>query len=360
MKKFLSSILLLVILQGSIFAQDFSLTNPVMTPSPGVFPGGTETVSFNFAVSQNYTFSSNPASNNYAYITFSFTKLNPTAAGPAGTGAALFTWTLTDNGGTGVNKVYTWTGSTKDVVMLKVPNSYTIQFTNVPITAAATQAQTDVRCAGQFTDPGNAPTGMTNNNNAVIATYTAAGGPLPLQLLFFNGNKHDNSVDLKWQTSSEINSNYFEVEFSSNGLQFSSIGKVNAAGNSSVQKSYGLTHRSPVNGANYYRLKIVDKDGKVSLSNIVTINFTIVGISINSVNPNPFQDKIKIELSSDKNEKITVQLSDNLGRILKTLNAVLQNGVNQVWMNDLGSLSQGIYTVEIKTAYTSFRVKIKK
>lgn len=360
MKKILSSLLIMVLLQSASIAQDFSLSNPTMTPAPGIYPGGTETVSFNFAVSQNYTFSSNPASNNYAYITFSFTKLNPTSAGPSGTGATLFNWTLTTNGGTGVGLVYTWTGTTKTVTMLNVPNSYSILFTNVPITAPATQAETDIRVAGQFTDPGNAPTGLTSNNNAVIATYTVTGAPTPVLLLFFNGTKHDNSVDLKWQTSSEINSNYFEVEFSSNGIQWAGIGKVNAAGNSTVPQNYSLVHHSPVNGTNFYRLKMVDKDGKVKLSNVITVNFTIVGISINSVNPNPFNDKIKIEISSDKNAKIYIQLSDNSGRIIKTLNVVLQNGINQVWMNDLGSLSKGIYTLEIKTAYTNFRVKIKK
>ncbi len=352
--------MIMVLLQSSLIAQDFSLTNPTMTPNPGVFPGGTETVSFNFAVSQSYTFSSNPASNNYAYITFSFTKLNPTGAGPSGTGATLFNWSLSTNGGTGVGLVYTWTGTTKNVTMLNVPNSYTILFTNVPITAPATPAETDIRVAGQFTDPGNAPTGLTLNNNAVIATYTASGSVLPLRLLSFNGSKHDNSVDLKWQTSSEINTDYFEVQFSTNGSQWNVIGNVKAAGNSNIQQNYGLVHHSPVTGTNFYRLKIIDKDKKASFSNIITINFTIVGISINSVNPNPFEDRIKIEISSDKNDKIYFQLSDNLGRIVKTLNSVLQKGVNQVWMNDLGSLSKGIYTLEIKTAYTTYGVKVKK
>ena len=350
----------MVLLQGSLLAQDFSLTNPVMSPNPGVFPGGTETVSFNFAVSQIYTFSSNPASNNYAYITFSFTKLNPTAAGPSGTGAALFNWRLTTNGGTGVNLVYTWTGTTKDAVMQNVPNAYTILFTNVPITAAATQAETDIRVAGQFTDPGNAPTGLTNNNNAVIATYTASGGPLPLQLIFFNGNKQSNSVDLKWQTSSEINSNYFEVQFSTNGSQWENIGKVNAAGNSSTQRNYGHIHNTPVNGANYYRLKAFDKDGKFYYSDVVVINFNITGITLNAVYPNPFTDHIVVEISSDKNETVNLQLTDNLGRILKTIRQVIQKGVNRISINDLDGLTKGIYTLEVKTPFATFKSKLKK
>ncbi|HUS00223.1 MAG TPA: T9SS type A sorting domain-containing protein [Chitinophagaceae bacterium] len=360
MKKILSLILVSILLYASASAQDFALTNPVMTPNPGVYPGGTETVSFNFSVSQNYTFSSNPVSNNYGYITFSFTKLNPTAAGPAGTGAALFNWTLTNNGGTGVNRVYTWTGTTKDVTMLAVPNAYQILFTNVPITAPATPAETDIRVAGQFTDPGNAPTGLTGNNSAVIATYTASGGPLPIRLVSFDGVKMVNKVLLKWQTTSELNSKYFDVEFSENGTTWNSIGTVNAAGTSTTGRSYTLPHNSPVNGVNYYRLKQVDVNSNFSYSSIITINFAIKGVNINSVYPNPFVNQLKIDVSSDRSESVSIQLSDNMGRVLKVQNSSIQKGVNKLVLDNLAGLAPGIYNVEVKTAYSSYRFKLKK
>ncbi len=361
MKKFLSIIIVAFLLQSSLAAQDFALTNPTLTPNPGTFPGGTETATFNFSVSQNYNFSSNPASNNYAYITFSFTKLNPTNSRPSGTGAALFNWVLTTNGGTGVGLVYTYTGTTKDVTMLSIPTSYSIIFAGVPITAAATQAQTDVRVAGQFTDPGNAPTGLTQNNNAVIATYTSpSGGPLPIRLLSFAGVKEESKVQLNWQTSTEQNSSYFEVEFSANTTQWSSVGKVNAAGISSVARNYSLTHNSPVDGTNYYRLKQFDKDGNFVYSNIVAINFTIKGLHVGATYPNPFTDKIKLDVSSDRIETLHIQLSDNLGRVLRVITVSAQKGVNQFSLENLNSLAPGLYNVEVKTSYTTYRAKVKK
>ena len=359
MKNFLSLILITVLMQGSLHAQDFALLNPTMNPNPGIFPGGTETVSFNLSTSQAYTFSANPASNNYATVTFSFTKLNPTGAGPSGTGANLFTWTLTNNGGAGVNLVYTWTGATKNITMLGVPNSYNILFTNVPITLEL-QAETDVRVAGQFTDPGNAPTGNTGNNSAVISTYTTAGGPLPIRLLTFNGVKDESKVQLQWQTSSEQNSKLFDVEFSDNSSQWVSIGTVSAAGTSNSNRNYGLVHNSPVDGVNYYRLKQVDVNGVFTYSNVVAINFTIKGVKVSSVFPNPFVSQLRIKVSSDRSEVVRIQLSDNSGRILKIQNTSIQKGINDISLDNLSGLAAGVYNVEVKTATTTYRYKLNK
>ncbi|MDB5200092.1 MAG: hypothetical protein JWO92_2055 [Chitinophagaceae bacterium] len=362
MKKILSLILITVILQGSLLAQDFVLNNPVMAPDPAPFPGGTETVTFDFYVAQSsFTFSSDPLSNNYATITFSFTKLNPPSA-PTGTGAALFNWVKTNNGGTGVGLVYTWTGTTKAVTMNETPPAakYKITFTNVPITFEATRAETDVRVAGQFTDPGNAPTGAAGNNSAVIATYTTSAGVTPIRLLSFNGVKEVNKVQLNWQTSSEQDSKYFDVEFSENSNQWNLIGTVKAAGASTTQRDYVLIHNSPVNGVNYYRLKQVDINGNFSYSKIVAISFTIKGVNINAVYPNPFVNQLKIDISSDRTDNVRIQLSDNLGRVLKVQNTSIQKGVNNVWLDNLSGLAPGIYNVEVKTAYSTFRYKLKK
>ena len=301
MKKILVSVLIFFALQSSIFAQDFVVNNPVMAPNPGIFPGGTETVTFDFYVAGTpggaaFNFSSDPISNDYGTITFSFTKLNPTGIAPSNTGAALFNWVLTNNGGTGAGLTYTYTGTTKTVSMNQSPPApkYKITFSNVPITLAATQAESDVRVAGQFTDPGNAAPNSSSNNNASIATYTEApsGGPLPISLLDFTATKQVKVVDLNWQTSNEQNSSYFDVEFSKDGSEFKSIGKVNAAGNSSTTKNYTLVHQSPVNGVNYYRLKLVDVDGTFKYSKVLTVKFT--GTKSFKIMPNPTADRVYI------------------------------------------------------------------
>jgi hypothetical protein len=198
------------------------------------------------------------------------------------------------------------------------------------------------------------------NDNTSAFTFTGSGGVTPIHLLTFNGIKEDNKVQLKWQTSSELNTKLFDVEFSENGQQWNSIGTIDAAGNSSTPRDYALLHKSPVNGVNYYRLKQVDASNSFSYSNIVAINFTIRGVTINSVYPNPFVSQLKIDVSSDRSDVVRIQLSDNLGRVIKVQNASLQKGVNRILLDNLAGLGSGIYNVEVKTAYSTSRFKLKK
>ncbi len=138
--------------------------------------------------------------------------------------------------------------------------------------------------------PSAYPNENINNNN-----LTASLGVinfLPVLLLDFTATKQAKTVQLNWRTSSELNSKYFDVEFSRDGTQWQSIGRVNAAGNSSITKSYSLIHSSPVNGVNYYRLKQVDLDAQYTYSVIRTVNFSTNSDLI--IMPNPVLNSVYI------------------------------------------------------------------
>lgn len=95
---------------------------------------------------------------------------------------------------------------------------------------------------------------------------------LPIELLEFNAKRNDRYVDLTWQTASETNNNYFTVEKSIDGLNFSSIGNLSGAGNSSSVLSYKLIDSSPTQDRiSYYRLKQTDYDGTFTYSDIVSV-----------------------------------------------------------------------------------------
>ena len=198
------------------------------------------------------------------------------------------------------------------------------------------------------------------NDNTSAFTFTGSGGIVPIRLLSFDGLKEDKSVQLKWQTSSEQNSKSFDVEFSADGMLWEKIGEVAAAGTSTIERNYALRHNSPVNGVNYYRLKQFDLNNNYSYSKIVALTFTIKGVSINSVYPNPFVNQLKIDVSSDRSETVRIQISDNMGRVLKVQTASIQKGVNKLVLDNLAGLAPGIYNVEVKTAYSSYRFKLKK
>ena len=123
-----------------------------------------------------------------------------------------------------------------------------------------------------------------------ICILIPSGAPTPVSLIDFTASKQNKVVDLNWQTANEQNSNYFDVEFSRDGGKFESIGKVKASGSSATLKNYSLKHLSPINGLNYYRLKMVDVDASSKYSAVRTVKFS-TSTSI-AIMPNPTADRV--------------------------------------------------------------------
>lgn len=95
---------------------------------------------------------------------------------------------------------------------------------------------------------------------------------LPVELLSFDVQYINKYNELSWITASEINNDYFILEHSSNGQEWSEIEKIKGAGNSNIENTYSTTHRDFVNGINYYRLKQVDFDGKINEHKLISID----------------------------------------------------------------------------------------
>ncbi|MFT3936212.1 MAG: PA14 domain-containing protein [Chitinophagaceae bacterium] len=171
---------------------------------------------------------------------------------------------------------------------------------------------------------------LTGNYNMVLEYYENGGDNrvtfdlvtntlLPVQLLRFNGKALNNTVQLSWEVEQEINSDYYQVERSLNGIDFSAIGKITAIGS----KTYGFTDISPADGTNYYRLRMVDKDGKSTLSTVIkmvsslqkdiTIYPTIVSNSTVYLKTNNALKNASLEVYEIGGRKLQqVQLPSNL------------------------------------------------
>ena len=98
--------------------------------------------------------------------------------------------------------------------------------------------------------------------------------PLPVELVDFKGAwSTDGTVLLTWETQSEIDNDFFEIQYSTDGLNFSRVSRVKGRGNSTQLQQYQSTHL-PIDGIqhHYYRLKQVDYDGQSSYSPIITLS----------------------------------------------------------------------------------------
>lgn len=146
---------------------------------------------------------------------------------------------------------------------------------------------------GQSGYTGSAAVGTVTSQNAlssfspIALGSTTLSNPLPIELVQFSGQARDVDVLLQWESLSEINSDYFEVQRSAAGHEYQSLDRVSAAGDSNVKLAYSYVDQEPLPIA-YYRLKLVDRDGGVAYSSIIRLERN----SAFEVYPNPVRETI--------------------------------------------------------------------
>ncbi len=184
---------------------------------------------------------------------------------------------------------------------------------------------------------------------------------LPVKLSAFTGKLINGNGVLNWSTAGELNSSYFGIERSTDGMQFNSIGTVRAAGNASFTNNYTYTDYNVVKlGAPnlYYRLKPVDKDGKFTYSNTVLLHpyldFTA------SVSPVPVADRLTVSITSAKTQTVQLIVTDVNGKVLLTGKKAIGIGSTTLQYNT-GGWAAGIYLVQLTQADgTKQTIKIVK
>ena len=184
---------------------------------------------------------------------------------------------------------------------------------------------------------------------------------LPLKLIHFKGKKQAGNILLDWTTLNEIQLDHFEVERSADGISYEKIGTVQGSVNSNTYKGYNFTDAHPLAASNYYRLRMVDIDGKYTYSNIVAFGGSQAnGIFVSNVLPNPFTDVIKLDIVLDKTVELNLQIVDMAGRVVAIKNIKGKAGNNVVEWNSLNKLAPGIYVISIKIPGSSVQQKIMK
>ena len=179
---------------------------------------------------------------------------------------------------------------------------------------------------------------------------------LALTVLDFNGIQLGNSVNLGWKTAYEKDTKDYEIQRSSDGTQYQSIGIVAAHGTSFSQQNYSFTDNTP-EAVNYYRLKVVDEDGTISFSNVITVN--VASAQNIYVLTNPFTSSIRIGFLNRPKNKVLANLFDANGK--KLLFKEFSNPGNLIELNNLPSgLSKGVYVLKIEAGHVVHSFKLIK
>lgn len=175
--------------------------------------------------------------------------------------------------------------------------------------------------------------GTTSNYTAQRTGLIA----LPVTYQSFTAQAQSKQVKLQWSTAQEQNTSHFVLQHSTDNSNWTSIGTVQAAGNSSDIRHYDYTHATPVTGLNLYRIMQVDKGGKSNYTSVVKVNFnsSAAGVKVlfNYVNDN------KVQVQLDKAAPVALYTKD--GKLLwqKKLAAGLQTV-------DMSGFAKGIYLLK--------------
>jgi uncharacterized repeat protein (TIGR01451 family) len=256
-------------------------------------------------------------------------------------------------------KFFIGTGATNLSGGVLQPNeSYSLRFK--VLTPANANKLSTVSNTARITAQAFSGEEFSDDGTAII---NPPGGTLAVKLSAFNVSKENDNAVLRWVTQSEVKNDAFVIERSLDGISFSKIGTVKGNGTTSNISNYQFA--DPLSGLSakmvYYRLRIVDIDGKSGFSKIIALRLDgSVVVNNLSVYPNPFTSDIKLRINGTKEENLTVRISSMSGQVVVKRSVSIQPGENIVVLKDLGTLAKGTHLLEIITADGSIAQKIMK
>ena len=186
-------------------------------------------------------------------------------------------------------------------------------------------------------------------NSPRPSTVDQSGDVLPIELAYFEAKSYSSSVKFNWATYTEINNDYFSIEKSTDGINYTLLSTVDGAGNSSKILEYSFTDYSPSFGRSYYRLKQTDFDGASETFSPALIDFTsLPNGKLTFTNPVHAGSSITIYSNSSSEEQLTLNIYNMLGA--KVLSKEF-TGSEYVFNID-SDVRPGVYFVKIFSSIT--------
>ncbi len=177
--------------------------------------------------------------------------------------------------------------------------------------------------------------------------YIIPTAPLSVELTFFNAYlTEEKQVKLDWETASEINSDYFEIERMKEDIDPEFVARVNAQGTSSFSQTYEALDSNPLSGVSYYRLRSVDLDGSEQFSDWKAIELEQTNIENIRVYPNPAIYDFNLVLTTKINRKANLELFSINGQLVYSEALNIKEGFNKFRV-DVTNIPIGQYFVKL-------------
>lgn len=178
-------------------------------------------------------------------------------------------------------------------------------------------------------------------NSLTATTPLAAGGLLPVTYATFSATCNDKGALINWTTGNELNADYFELQRSKDGTEWSTVSKIKAKGNSTIETNYQII--DVLGGTSLYRLQQYDLNGNFNYSSITKTSCDNRSREI-SIYPVPANDILHVVIKTDKTLKIPLEIYDALGRLIKTINYNVIAGSNNIAIS-LAGLANGQFVI---------------
>lgn len=188
-------------------------------------------------------------------------------------------------------------------------------------------------------------------------TLVSQVNPLPVNLLSFSAKCNSTKgVDVKWVTASETNCDYFEVEKSADGYNYSFFRKAKGMGTTTEKTNYEITDENPYDKITYYRLKQFDYNGaseEFEPASVLTCTIDKFKVIYTSAT----DDKLKIVATSPSSGNFAIELYDLSGKPIYKSSVHLNSGINDIYINNR-NIAGGIYIFRLSGTNESYSTKI--
>ncbi len=204
----------------------------------------------------------------------------------------------------------------------------------------------EIYSTAPFTYTSGSGTHFNNASGSNFKMTFTTNSTFPVELTKFDAKPSGGKVNLAWETASEDNNNYFEVQRSTDAHNWTALEKVSSQnGNAQFNQSYTYTDQRPTKNVNYYRLRQVDFDGSFEYSKVVQAS---VGKSLGiQVSPNPVSNTLWLTLETDTQASASrIQILDSYGRLLKEWN-LNEVPAQQAFPLDLSDIPSGLLFLQI-------------
>jgi Secretion system C-terminal sorting domain len=188
--------------------------------------------------------------------------------------------------------------------------------------------------------------GTTSGNGAagrVVVTVTSSG-PLPIKVYYLNGAKDNNGNTLNWKAECSSTEAIFEIERSDDGRRFATINTIVASQLRCLQP-FNYSDNNIIAGTTYYRIKIIDTDGKITYSSIIKLGGSQQKeMMLVRILPNPVSNIAQLNITTIKKDNVELAILSLEGKVMYKNTVQLQAGSSNISL-DVSKLSKGTYFV---------------